>query len=149
MGDKSEAPLPDWPTWYAATKNYGGTREEYDRLVGAPVQPVREAARALGETLGLLSVKLGSIHPEGYEPRPVPMTPQPTREQADAFLADLAELTKKHGLAVWSCGCCLSPWLEFVAQDERDGKYTYSYEGWELDDNESPIRSIQWEPCKE
>jgi hypothetical protein len=34
-----------------------------------------------------------------------------TRDQAAAFIAELTELTRKHGIAVSACGCCNSPWL--------------------------------------
>lgn len=32
----------------------------------------------------------------------------------DEFLRELAELTKKHGIHIVSCGCCASPRLETV-----------------------------------
>jgi hypothetical protein len=34
-----------------------------------------------------------------------------TRDQAAAFIADLEELTRKHGIEVAACSCCNSPWL--------------------------------------
>lgn len=34
-----------------------------------------------------------------------------TKEQVECFLADLAIVTLKHGIAVEGCGCCESPFL--------------------------------------
>lgn len=42
------------------------------------------------------------------------------------FLADLAELRKRHGYAIGGCGCCGSPWVEKVDEDKRDGSYGVS-----------------------
>ena len=32
-------------------------------------------------------------------------------ELKNQFLAELTELTKKHGIAIGGCGCCGSPWI--------------------------------------
>lgn len=42
---------------------------------------------------------------------------------ADAFLTELSALTAKYGIAVGSCGCCGSPYLEIV--ESRDGEYKH------------------------
>lgn len=44
-----------------------------------------------------------------------------TRKQQ--FLAELTELTRKHGISIGGCGCCGSPWLNLNAQvgDIRSG----------------------------
>lgn len=44
------------------------------------------------------------------------MTSQDTNMQVrvEAFLVDLAELTKRHGLEVGGCACDGSPWIERV-----------------------------------
>lgn len=48
------------------------------------------------------------------------------REQKiDAFLAELAELTKKHGINVYSCGCC--PPL-FIGEEEISDREELSYD---------------------
>lgn len=36
-----------------------------------------------------------------------------TPEQITAFLDDLTEVTKKHGIKIHGCGCCGSPCLEY------------------------------------
>lgn len=40
-----------------------------------------------------------------------------------AFILELNELTRKHGVSVCGCGCCGSPWLNEDADvsDERAG----------------------------
>lgn len=48
-----------------------------------------------------------------------------------AFLLELRELTRKHGVAIGGCGCCGSPWLDedVDVSDERAG---YSEDSGEL-----------------
>lgn len=38
-----------------------------------------------------------------------------TREQIRNFLADLTEVSRKHGIKIEGCGCCGSPYLEECA----------------------------------
>lgn len=47
-----------------------------------------------------------------------------------AFLLELRELSRKHGIAIGGCGCCGSPWLDMGADvsDERAG-YMKDHEG--------------------
>lgn len=33
------------------------------------------------------------------------------KARVDAFLADLAEISRKHDLWISGCGCCESPWI--------------------------------------
>lgn len=57
----------------------------------------------------------------------------------DKFLEELAELTKKHGLAIGGCGCCGSPFIfktsddrevaERLEYDEKTKKYTHRKKG--------------------
>lgn len=55
-------------------------------------------------------------------------------DRVEAFMKELEQLTKKHGIAVDACGCCNSPWVEdlktheTLAEDlyyEADGTITY------------------------
>jgi hypothetical protein len=43
----------------------------------------------------------------------------------DAFVAELTELTKKHGIKIWGCGCCGSPGLLPLDKKEANGSYSY------------------------
>lgn len=52
-----------------------------------------------------------------------------TREK---FLEELKELTRKYQLVIGGCGCCGSPWVEFLPDDELDGFYTGGENGDEL-----------------
>jgi hypothetical protein len=64
-----------------------------------------------------------------------------TRDQAAAFIADLDELTRKHGIAVSACGCCDSPWLVEVG---KDGAYVCQWDEWP-----SLVASgLDWRPDK-
>ena len=65
------------------------------------------------------------------------------RERLDAFLQELAELTKKYNLEIDGCGCCGSPaidtrehvgtrrlvWTiaERLSYDAIEGRYTVTY----------------------
>lgn len=49
-----------------------------------------------------------------------------TKENCEAFLNDLTEITKKHGVKFWSCGCCAG--LNLVPLKE-ECKIGYRYEG--------------------
>ena len=42
-------------------------------------------------------------------------------ERVMAFLADLDELTDKHGIAIGGCGCCGSPYLYDIETDDEIG----------------------------
>jgi sugar phosphate isomerase/epimerase len=48
-----------------------------------------------------------------------------------AYMLELRELTRKHGVSIGGCGCCGSPWLDENADvsDERAG---YSEDSGEL-----------------
>jgi hypothetical protein len=61
-----------------------------------------------------------------------------TRDQAAAFIADLEELTRKHGIEVAACSCCHSPWLLDTA---RAGHY-----GWDYVEETGVADSIDWKP---
>lgn len=52
----------------------------------------------------------------------------------EKFLTELTELSKKHGIVIHGCGCCGSPWLDELKENETNKKYVvnsyYSLE-WE------------------
>lgn len=48
-----------------------------------------------------------------------------------AFLLELRELTRKHGISIGGCGCCGSPWLDEEA-DVKDERAGYTEETGEL-----------------
>jgi hypothetical protein len=66
MSDNTALPLPPFEEWYAKTKAYGGTREEYDKLM-----ILEESQRVLTELLAEMPpnkhdrrcylVKLGTV----------------------------------------------------------------------------------------
>lgn len=51
------------------------------------------------------------------------------REKIDAFLVDLTQLTKKYGIVIHGCGCCDSPSLHAIEDDQQDCSYQYQDEG--------------------
>jgi len=50
--------------------------------------------------------------------------------EVEQFLNELTELTKKYGLAIGGCGCCGSPWLDNLENDE----VSYDNLCWNYDD---------------
>lgn len=54
------------------------------------------------------------------------------KQKLDAFLAELAALTKAHGLAIGGCGCCGSPFVYDVndgtvlMEEVKEQKYAVS-----------------------
>lgn len=63
-----------------------------------------------------------------------------SQDELDAFLADLSELTRKHGIRIHGCGCCGSPWACKLEPDERDG-YRYKEEAR---NNDGDALDITW-----
>jgi len=59
------------------------------------------------------------------DPKP-PEETELTKEQVEKFLEELTELSKKHGVTIWGCGCCGSPWLEKLVPEEADYQYKVS-----------------------
>jgi hypothetical protein len=51
-----------------------------------------------------------------------------TREAEAAFLAELTELTRKHGITIHGCGCCASPYL-MASTEATDEKRKYTTGG--------------------
>jgi hypothetical protein len=45
------------------------------------------------------------------------------KRKIEAFIADLAELSKKHGVIVGGCGECGSPWVEERSPDYYAADY--------------------------
>lgn len=56
-----------------------------------------------------------------------------TNEQKAAFLRDLTEITRKHGIAIDGCGCCGSPYL--IEADTSDARSGYG---------ETPPDQVKW-----
>ena len=58
-------------------------------------------------------------------------------ETIEAFLRDLTELTRKHRVTIAGCGCCGSPFLYEISDQQVAGKYSTSSDGadltWEVD----------------
>lgn len=52
-----------------------------------------------------------------------------TEDQTRAFLLDLRELTLKHGIYIWGCGCCGSPNLDEISEKDREGEAGYRMHG--------------------
>ena len=50
---------------------------------------------------------------------------RPKNERTDKFLEELTELTKKHGIEICGCGCCDSPWLNYMIGNEDLGGNLY------------------------
>ena len=47
-----------------------------------------------------------------------------TGPDIDAFLRDLTEISRRHGLAIHGCGCCGSPRIVALPAEEAVGGYT-------------------------
>jgi hypothetical protein len=45
------------------------------------------------------------------------------KKKVDKFLADLAKVTRKHGIKIGGCGCCGSPFLMDLGDAETDFVY--------------------------
>jgi hypothetical protein len=48
------------------------------------------------------------------------MRSHPKTPELRAFLDGYAELVKKYGIQIGSCGCCNSPWPEHATEWDRD-----------------------------
>lgn len=46
-------------------------------------------------------------------------------EQIKMFLYELTELTKRHKVEVVGCGCCGSPWLSLLSDEQIEEVDTY------------------------
>ena len=45
------------------------------------------------------------------------------KDKADAYIKDFLTLCRKHRIYIQGCGCCGSPWLEDMEDNEMDGVY--------------------------
>ena len=50
------------------------------------------------------------------------MSNRVSRERVDAFLTELTELSKKHGIVIDGCGCCSSP---YVRDEDKLNSFGY------------------------
>lgn len=69
------------------------------------------------------------------------------KEAINAFLRDLSEVTRKHGLKIDGCGCCNSPRVEKL--DEKELAWTdgmYVVEGSDTDGG--PIGWVSQKECE-
>ena len=46
-------------------------------------------------------------------------------DNIDTFLTELEQLTRKHKLKISACGCCESPWVLELPDNETGPKYAY------------------------
>lgn len=60
-----------------------------------------------------------------------------TKEQMDAFVAELSALSEKHGITIGGCGCCNSPFLSDIEAAEKGGGYRIS--------DEHRVSQLEWE----
>lgn len=62
-------------------------------------------------------------------------------ERQKAFVLELTELTKRHGIAIGGCGCCGSPYLVDCSKEFPEAGYAVTKDGdditWVSPDNES------------
>jgi hypothetical protein len=56
-----------------------------------------------------------------------------TQAEIYAFVADLTELTRRHGIKIDACGCCDSPWLIGGPVVREGTHYTYTPDGGGLE----------------
>jgi len=50
---------------------------------------------------------------------------QVTKEQYTAFLCDLEEISRKHGIVIGGCGCCGSPFMNAMGR-KTEGQCCYA-----------------------
>lgn len=62
------------------------------------------------------------------------------KDDANSFLFELAELTRKYGIVIGGCGCCGSP---FLTNGELGEKHSYRYDYYK--DGDDYINYIRWE----
>jgi hypothetical protein len=60
-----------------------------------------------------------------------------SKEAKEAFLEELNQLTRKHGIHIWGCGCCHSPLLERLSQDKTTPNHQYRIS--EIEEEDGPI----------
>ena len=53
--------------------------------------------------------------------------------RVEAFMKDLEQLTKKHGIVIDACGCCGSPWVEDMETHEMLASHLYYEEDGTFD----------------
>lgn len=66
------------------------------------------------------------------------MDPSP---EVDAFVRELTELSRKHGIAIGGCGCCDSPYLYKLLPGQMKRAYRHAEAGQEIawkDPSEEP-----------
>ena len=64
---------------------------------------------------------------------------KPTKEEINAFLKDLSEVSRKHGMHIGGCGCCGSPFIKFFDNTDeqrwrpqrRDDPIGYVIDGYD------------------
>ena len=62
-----------------------------------------------------------------------------SRTASSAFLKDLEELTRKHKIVIWGCGCCGSPGLIPLQDTETGPNFRYVVDP----DEEDPV-CLKW-----
>lgn len=46
-------------------------------------------------------------------------------QRLPSFLEALTKLSQEHGVQIGGCGCCGSPFLSLISDDQRNGHYTH------------------------
>jgi len=62
-----------------------------------------------------------------------------SKEAKEAFLEELNQLTRKHGIHIWGCGCCGGPALVGLTEKETSPDHRYRF-----DDAEESDGHIEW-----
>jgi hypothetical protein len=65
-------------------------------------------------------------------------------KNADEFLRELSELSKKHKIALGGCGCCGSPWL-YHEEGESFDKMIYRGRPHTYDDQTFTVEHIEFD----
>lgn len=53
-------------------------------------------------------------------------------EKFEVFLKELTALSIKYGIVIEGCGCCGSPYLEFLREDQTEHEYSVKEGGLDL-----------------
>jgi len=65
-------------------------------------------------------------------------------KEMGAFLAELSALTAKHGFVISGCGCCFSPRVDKIDDEQRKGHVYFVQAGDEVDPEAG--LDLSWKP---
>ena len=61
------------------------------------------------------------------------------KQERQAFVDRLSAFCRLEGYTIGGCGCCGSPWVWKMTEDEKNGSYTIDRDGEQLCWEEKPL----------